>query len=234
MTSRFLSKWPLSKGPETAMAAYDLEEQDKLNDLKAFWSQWGNLISGVVTVVCLLVIAFQGWSWYKRSQATNASVLYAAVAEVASSPGDKKDLTKAKEATASLIAQFPGTGYAPRAALLLAKQLFEQKDLEGAKAQLNWVANNAKESELRQIARLRASYVALDQKRYDEALSYLDGKFDPAFEALVADAKGDVLYAAGKLADAKAAYTAALEKLDAKAQSRQFVQIKLDSLGAVK
>jgi predicted negative regulator of RcsB-dependent stress response len=216
------------------MAAYDLEEQDKLADLKAFWARWGNIISAVVTVLCLAVIGFQGWNWYQKSQAQKASVFYAAVSEVASSNAEKKELTKAKEATASLIAQFPNTGYAPRAALLLAKQLFDAKDLDGAKAQLAWVAGNAKELELRQIARLRTAYIALDQKKYDEALSQLDGKFDASMEGLVADAKGDVFAASGKPADARAAYTAALEKLDAKAQSRQFVQLKLDSLGAAK
>ncbi len=216
------------------MAAYDLEEQDKISDLKAFWTRWGNLISTAVTVLALAVIAYQAWNWYNRSQAEKASVLYAAVSEVASGAGEKKDLTKAKEATAALIAQFPKTGYAPRAALVLAKLLFDQKDLDGAKAQLSWVAANATEDELKQIARLRGAFVALDQKKFDEALALLDGKFAPSMEGLVADAKGDVFHAAGKFADAKGAYASALEKLDPKSQSRSFTQLKLDALGAVK
>jgi predicted negative regulator of RcsB-dependent stress response len=112
--------------------------------------------------------------------------------------------------------------------------LFEQKDLDGAKAQLQWVAANAKEDELKQIARLRASFVALDQKKFDEALAFLDGKFAPSMEGVVADAKGDVFAASGKTADAVAAYKTALEKLDTKSQSRSFVQLKLDALGAAK
>ncbi len=216
------------------MAAYDLEEQDKLADLKAYWAKWGKLISTLITIACLAIIAMQAWRWYNKTQAEKASVLYAAVSEVAATQGDKKDLAKAKEATAALIAQFPSTGYAPRAALLLAKQLFEAKDLEGAKTQLAWVAANAKESEMKQIARVRAASVALDQKKYDEALGFLDGKFDASMEALVLDAKGDVFHAAGKMADAKTAYTSALEKLDQKSQSRQFTQLKLDTLGAIK
>jgi predicted negative regulator of RcsB-dependent stress response len=217
-----------------AMAAYDLEEQDKLNDLKAFWARWGNLISAAVTAVCLVVIGLQAYRWYNKSQAEKASVLYAAVSEVAQAQGDKKDLAKAKEAVAGLVSQFPGTGYAPRAALLLAKQLFEAKDLEGAKSQLSWVITNAKENELKQIARVRAASVALDQKKFDEALGFLDGKFDASMEGLVLDAKGDVFHAAGKMADAKTAYTSALEKLDAKSQARAFTQLKLDTLAVVK
>ncbi len=216
------------------MAAYDLEEQDKLQDLKAYWAKWGKLISTLITVACLVVIGVQAWRWHNKTQAEKASVLYTAVSEVAAAQGDKKDLAKAKEATAALIAQFPATGYAPRAALLLAKQLFDAKDLEGAKSQLAWVASNSKEDELKQIARVRAASVALDQKKYDEALGFLDGKFDASMEGIVLDSKGDVFQAAGKLADAKTAYTSALEKLDAKSQARQFTQLKLDTLGAIK
>jgi predicted negative regulator of RcsB-dependent stress response len=216
------------------MAAYDLEEQDKLQDLKAFWARWGNLISMGVIAVCAVIIGTTGWSWYQRTQAEKASVFYSAVSETAVAQGDKKDLAKAKEATAQLVAQFPGTGYAPRAALLLAKMLFDSGDLEGAKAQLNWVSGNSKEEELRQIARVRAASVLIDQKKYDEALAQLDGKFDAAMEGIVLDAKGDVFFAAGKLADAKTAFTSALAKLDAKAQSRSYTQMKLDALASVK
>ena len=216
------------------MAAYDLEEQDKLADLKAYWAAKGGLITALVTAACVVVIGLQGYRWYNKTQAEKASVLYTAVSEVAAAQGDKKDLPKAKEATAALIAQFPNTGYAPRAALLLAKQLFDTKDLEGAKTQLAWVAANSKEGELKQIARIRAASVAMDQKKYDEALGFLDGKFDASMEGIVLDAKGDVFQAAGKPADAKTAYTSALEKLDAKSQARAFTQLKLDTLGAIK
>ena len=54
------------------MAAYDLEEQDQLEDLKAWWKQWGNTISGVVIAVCVGVIAVQGWRWWSQQQAEKA------------------------------------------------------------------------------------------------------------------------------------------------------------------
>jgi len=42
------------------MAVYDLEEQEKLDDLKAFWKRWGNVISGVVIAICVAYISVQG------------------------------------------------------------------------------------------------------------------------------------------------------------------------------
>ena len=55
------------------MAVYDLEEQEKLDDLKAWWQQWGNLVSGVVLAVALGILAVQGWRWWQgRNKPTAA------------------------------------------------------------------------------------------------------------------------------------------------------------------
>ena len=37
--------------------AYDLEEQESLAEIKAWWEKWGNLILTVVTVACLCAAA---------------------------------------------------------------------------------------------------------------------------------------------------------------------------------
>ena len=39
------------------MAVYDLEEQDQLDDLKAWWSRWGNTVATVLLVFCLAAAA---------------------------------------------------------------------------------------------------------------------------------------------------------------------------------
>ena len=49
--------------------AYDLQEQEQLDELKAWWKKYGNLILTVVTVVLLAFAAYNGWRWYQRSQA---------------------------------------------------------------------------------------------------------------------------------------------------------------------
>ena len=58
------------------MAHYDLEEQEQIASLKTWWNMYGNLLTGVVTVACLAVIGWQGWNWYQRSQAAQASAIY--------------------------------------------------------------------------------------------------------------------------------------------------------------
>jgi predicted negative regulator of RcsB-dependent stress response len=209
------------------MAVYDLEEQDKLDDLKAWWKQYGNLITGVIIAVCVGVAGVQGWRWWKHGESEQAGVLYAAVNGAVRA----NDVLKAKEATAQLTDKYPGTGYAPRAALMVAALLFENNDKPGAKAQLAFVLEKGSEDELRQIARLRLAAIQLDDKQYDDALRTLDAKHDDSFAAVYADLRGDVLAAAGRTAEARAAYQAALGRLDARSPYRNLVQVKLDAAG---
>ncbi len=210
------------------MAAYDLDEQEKLGDLKAWWSRYGNYVTGAITVVALIIAANQGWKWYTGKQAAEASSLYFALSDAAS----KNDAAKVKDANAQLIEKFSGTGYAPRGALLAAKSAFDAGDLATAKIQLEWVIANSKEDELKAIARLRLAAVLLDQKQYDGALAALDGKTSDAFAGLFLDMKGDIFNLQGKAADAKTAYEAALPKLDSKGSQKQYTQLKLDAVAA--
>ena len=209
------------------MAVYDLEEQEKLDDLKAWWEQNSKYVSAAVLVVALVVIGVQGWRWYQRTQAEQASVLYQAVSQAAKA----NDASKAKEPASQIVDRYARTAYAPRAALLYAKMLYDSGDKAGARAQLQWVVDHASGDELKAIARFRLAQAMLDEKQYDEALKTLDVKTDDAFAGLFADLKGDILAAAGKSAEAKSAYETALAKIDPKSPYRAFVQVKFDALG---
>lgn len=209
------------------MAVYDLQEQEQIDDLKAWWTQYGKYVSAGVTALAVVVIGVQGWRWYQATQAQKASVLYQAVSQAARA----NEPAKAKDPATQLLDRFSGTAYAPRGALLYAKLLFEAGDKAGAKAQLQWVVDHASEDELKSIARYRIAQIQLDEKQYDEALKTLDARTDESFAAVYADLRGDILAAAGKSADARAAYQTALVKLDAKSGYRGYVQAKLDALG---
>ncbi|MEP7276000.1 MAG: tetratricopeptide repeat protein [Betaproteobacteria bacterium] len=209
------------------MAAYDFEEQEQLDDLKAWWKQWGNTITFGVLLAVLAIAGVQAYRWWAGSKAADASVLYSAVSEAAR----KSDAAKGKDAMAQLADKFSGTAYAPRAALVSARQLFDAGDKAGARAQLEWTIANASEDELKAIARFRLAEIQLDAKQYDDAQKTLDAKVPDAFKGLFADLRGDALAASGRPADARAAYQEALGALDPKSQYRVYVQVKLDTVG---
>jgi predicted negative regulator of RcsB-dependent stress response len=206
----------------------DLQEQEQLDALKAFWKQYGNLITWLLILLLGAYAAWNGWNWWQRDQALKASAMYDALDQAAQAG----DAEKSARVFADLKERFPRTAYAQQAGLAAAKVQFDKGQLDAAKASLTWVADNAAEDEYRTIARLRLAALLAEAKQYDEALKQLDAAKAPGFEALVADRRGDVLSAAGKKAEALAAYQAAWKTMDEKVEYRRLVEAKLTALGA--
>ena len=129
-----------------------------------------------------------------------------------------------------MIAEQPGSFYASQAALIAAKGAFDAGNLDDARKHLEWVM--AKGAEVhRGVARVRLAGVLLEQKKFDEALKTLDGSKDPGFEAIVADVRGDVMLAQGRMDEARASYKLAIEKADARNPVKGIAQTKLNALG---
>ena len=223
------------------MAAYDLEEQEQLAEIKAWWKQYGNLLMNVLTAAALTVLAWQGWNWYQRNQSAQASQVY----HVLSVAVQDNDSQRIKAASGELLEKFSGSTYASLGALSASKAMIDAGDAKTARVQLQWVVDKGKD-ELRELARLRLATLLLDEKAYDEALKLLDGKVDPAFEARFADSRGDIFAAQGKKPEAATAYKSALDKLaesqknaqgwqaQSSAVFHEIVQMKLDALGVGK
>ena len=87
-----------------------------------------------------------------------------------------------KTAAATLREQYGSTGCAP-AALVAAQALLIQKDTDGARERLEWLAAQNKNPSMQSVARLRLAGLLLDQKQYDAALAQLNSP-PPAFAAL--------------------------------------------------
>jgi predicted negative regulator of RcsB-dependent stress response len=206
----------------------DLEEQEQVADLKAWWKEHGTLI---VVGVCAAVIAISGWAGWRRYEANQvgqASVLYENVAR-ASQTGDAKAL---RDASGALAENYPRTPYAAMAALVAAKFYFDRNDLKASQAQLQWVIDRAQSDDLRHLARLRLGAVLLDEKAYDQALALADTAHPAAYDAQYAALKGDVLVAKNQPAEAKAAYKIALEKAgNENGTFRDSVRTRLEALG---
>lgn len=220
------------------MAVYDLEEQEQLDELKTWWKQYGNLVTGVLLVASLAVAGWQGWNWWQRNQAMQAGMLYSAV-ELAAGANDAK---KVRDVTGELIEKYSGTSYAAMAALLSAKLQAEGGDRKTAQAQLGWVVEHAHDTAYRDLARLRLAGILFDEKSYDEALKHLAVEPALPFAPRFGEMRGDVLAAQGKSAEAKAAYQVALNKIDEiqkaappndqrHAQYRDLLRAKLDATG---
>ena len=205
----------------------DLEEQEQLDQLKAFWNQYGNLLSGLLIVVVGAYLSGFGWNWYQRDQGIKAGAMY----EEFDRALQAADAERAGRIFGDMKERFPRAAYTGQAGLAAAKLAGEKGQADAARADLAWVVDSASESEYRTIARMRLAGLLLDEKKYDEALKQLDGVDGGEFQALAADRRGDILMAQGKVEEAKAAYAKSWAAMDAKVDYRRVVEAKLNVLG---
>jgi predicted negative regulator of RcsB-dependent stress response len=54
----------------------DLQEQEQLDALKAFWKQYGNLITWALIAALAVYAGLNGWKWWQREQSAKAGALY--------------------------------------------------------------------------------------------------------------------------------------------------------------
>ncbi len=205
----------------------DLEEQEQLDELKHFWKQYGDPITWALIAVLGAFAAWNGYQYWQRNQAAQASVMYDEI-ERAVQAGD---LTRIDRALADLKDKFGSTAYASQAGLLAARAYYDKGNVEASSTALKWVAGKASDEGYQAVARLRLAGLLLEKKNYDEALQQLSSPFPKDFTALVADRRGDILAAQGKKGEARAEYEKAYKGLDERAEYRRLVEVKLNALG---
>lgn len=208
------------------MARVDYEEQEKLDTLKTWWNRYGAIITIMLAVAVATIGGTKVWEYFKRQQAQQAADLYALLKQVQTTG----DLMKITDAAHLLTEGYASSGYAPRAALIVAKASVDAGDLQRAKTHLQWVMENAREPEIIDLARLRLATILLDEKNYAAALQQLNTRHSNAFSGLYADLKGDVLLASGKIDEARLAYEAAVSALSKNTNYHNIVQMKADAL----
>jgi predicted negative regulator of RcsB-dependent stress response len=92
--------------------------------------------------------------------------------------------------------------------------------------------NGSKDSDLKQIARLRLARVLIDQSKPDEAIATLAQNPPGAFAALYHEVRGDAFYSKKDLNAAAAEYRTALAASDARSADSALLALKIADLGA--
>ena len=211
--------------------AYNLQEQDQIDELKAFWTTYGTAILAAITIALLAVAGVRGWNWYESRQATAAAGLYSELSHAV----QNRNVEQVKQRSEDLFKQYGGTAYGQMAGLMAARAYADAGDLAGAKNSLHWVLDNGQDDEFKHLARLRLAGLLLDEKSFDAALKLLDpadaGAMNAELGGAFADRRGDVKLGQGDKAAARAEYEKALQTLPPNSPLRQLVQVKLDALG---
>ncbi|MEO5734746.1 MAG: tetratricopeptide repeat protein [Rubrivivax sp.] len=206
----------------------DLQEQEQLDAFKAFWNKHGNLITWALVLVLVVYASWNGWNYWQRQKAQQAGAMF----EELDRAVIVGDAAKAGRIFTDLRDRFPGTAYAEQAGLAAASVQAANGQADAARESLRWVADHAAQDDIKTIALLRLAGWQAEAKQTDEALKTLDGATAPAFEALVADRRGDLLILKGKPDEAKSAYQRAWAAMSDRLDYRRVIEAKLAALGA--
>jgi predicted negative regulator of RcsB-dependent stress response len=212
----------------------DLEEQEQLDQFKAFWQKYRNIITGVLTAALFAYAAYSGYQWWRNSQAAEASKLYETMV-AAIAKGDK-DLTL--RAANDLQKDFSRTPYAAMSSLVAARIASDAGDSAKATDYLRWASKNASDDGYLALAKVRLVSQLIEQggeKNLAEADQILKEKPIQGFEALWLERRGDWYLIQKKNAEAKVSYQDAWKKLDQAKEfpeeARRLLKVKLDAVG---
>lgn len=215
------------------MAVYDLEEQEQISQIKAWWEQYGKYVTALAVTAAVASVGWQGFQWYQNKQANEAGGLYFAVQRAV----EDGDAARAREATGQIIERHGKSAYAEMAALMSASAQFAAGDFRNARAHLEWLRTTTQDPVLRDIARLRLATVMLAEGAHAEALAQIEAAPAPSLAARFADLRGDILAEQGQVDQAATAYRAAIEALAAQPTDGadtliDVIRVKLESLEA--
>jgi len=207
--------------------AYDLEEQESLEELKAWWGKWGTPIMAAVTVVCLAFAGMNGYRWYEKREAQNASVAYQSLLGAIATGAKDEQIA---QISGQIKKDYADTVFASLAALQVTK--YESARGENLKAadELLWVIEKGKRPEFDTLARLRLASLYIDMKEPAKASAVLAAaKPGPQEKALVSDKMGDAAFAAGDRAQARKYWKEAASG-ELESGIRAYVQLKIEAL----
>lgn len=191
--------------------AYDVQEQQELDNIKHFWHRGGKWLLAFLLV---LALAYLGYVLNKSHQADRHK-------EAATLAYQFIEKSSAKDATAlaelkTLQEQYADSFGAAEATLMAAAQAFDEKQYEQAEKHLLWVQTHHQDVFLQALSNQRLAVLKLQQQKYDDALKYAEAVVPEALKPMMLETKGDILVAKGDVTKAKEAYAQALKGLDEK------------------
>jgi predicted negative regulator of RcsB-dependent stress response len=203
-----------------------MTDDEQLEVVKRHIKEYGVwIVGGVVLGVGLLF----GWRYYQSH--LNAEALAAAgkFGEMTTAI-QANDFAKSHTLADGIIKDFPSSPYADQAQLALAGIAVDGGKPADAVAPLTLVMNNAKDADLRQIARLRLARVLIDQGKPDDAIKMLAEGTPGGFAGRYHEVRGDALNAKKDTAGAIAEYKAAMSANDGGDGS--LLELKITDLGS--
>jgi len=208
----------------------NLVEDDEQEKARKWWLENRfPIISGVVLGLSI-IIGFNWWGEYQTGRGESASNLYQEM--INNDFEGNKVAIAATSAGQKIIDDYADTSYSGKAALILARIAFENKNADEAKEKLNWAIDNSKQFETVHTARLRLATILVIEKKSTEALDLLSVEHMDGFESHYYELRGDIYQDLGQPGKARDAYRAAIDGLAAGSMYEPVLKMKLDAIAS--
>lgn len=202
-------------------------EKEQVEALRKWWKENGSsVITGVLLGLSVL-LGGKAWFSYQETRTLSASNVYAQMMGALNQNEEEPVRNFANQ----LISEYSGSGYAPLAALVLARLAVKQGELPAAQVQLQWALDHADSPELKHTARMRLVRVLMDQNQLTDAAQQLNSAGEAgAYAYLYAELQGDLATLEGNAAEAARAYRQALDSMPAQAPNAALLSAKYESV----
>jgi predicted negative regulator of RcsB-dependent stress response len=204
-----------------------LSEKEQIERIREWWRENGWFLVGGVA---LGAIALFGWHQYQRHLDTRAVQAEELYVQVRDAVGDN-DRDAAAKLVEQLRDEYASSPYTDQAGLILARA-YLVSDTSKAGEELRYVMEHTGDQELGLIARLRLARVLIYEMKEQDALNLLAVDDPGQFAAQIDEIRGDAYVALGDADAARTAYASALTAPGADWLNRNFLEMKLSSLGS--
>ncbi len=210
---------------------FNLEEQEQLAELKAWWKQYGKWLIAALIAILIAYLSFTGWNWWQNRVALGATKLYDTLLVSA----QKQDVPGVLRAANDIQEQYGSSSYAGMAGLVAAQVANASGDMANAEKHLRKTMEDAKSHAHRDLARARLVSLLIDQAKFNDAEKIAAASVSDAFVPLMLERRGDVQLAQQKTLEARQFYQQAWDKLaknpEAPDEAKRLLKIKLDAVG---
>lgn len=202
-------------------------DEEQVEALRKWWLENGKSVIAGIVIGFSAIFGWRAWQDHTIVQAEAASSEYQHMVVAVRQGETDSALSHAN----AIMDDYNSTGYAPFAALMLARLAVDAEDYATAEEHLRWAMEKSSNDQVIHIARLRLARLLIAQEKLDEAAPLLKidskGKFLANYEEL----RGDIFIRQGMSEAARNAYKEALASSNSTEESRSILQIKLDGLG---
>jgi hypothetical protein len=211
------------------MLIQEVDEELRRDRMRKLWRQTGPWIIAAAVAVVLGVAAYEGWTWWQKTQSSASSDQFYAATKIA----DGSDFAAAKKALDDIIAKGSG-GYPMLAQFREAALLAQQGKTDEAVAAYDALSSSINNTHLRELALVLAADLLIDKGDVQAVEQRVGGSLTPAspMRNAAREALALTQYKAGKLDDAMKNFQAILDDPNASRDTQGRVQIYMLQLQA--